>query len=162
MEAEVTSTSLLLVSLPHLVPCYLQVHSVGRFDSCSLHLARPENGSKVLWAVNVAAQMEWEVAVLLQLSALVAQSTARHMSSGEAGWQLECSYQDVDSLVLLASTIHNMRPRRTVLSDHNSRCLPVATRERLHPDLISWLESNAKFSCFLTVVIVLLNNFSLI
>lgn len=46
--------------------------------------------------MNETAQMEWAAAVLLQLSALVAQSTACHTYNGVAGWQLECSYEDAD------------------------------------------------------------------
>lgn len=64
--------------------------------------------------------------------------------------------------VMLASTIHNVRSWRTVLSDHNSRCPFVAPRERLHPNLISWLEGDTRLSCFLAVVVVFLINFILI
>lgn len=60
----------------------------------------------------------------------------------------------LSAAVLFDSTIHHVGSWHTVLSDLSDWCSSVATRKKLHPDLISWLENNMRFSYSPAVTII--------
>lgn len=102
-----------------------------------MHLAGPEQGSKVLWEASEAVQLEWGTTVLFQLSALLQQSALvvrsilPHISSSvTVGGRSACAKMLTVAAVLLVSAVHNLGLWGTVPSDHNRRRLMCGSQDK--------------------------------